>query len=121
MLAKAFTSLHRALLLLALTVALTATGFAHRMSPAEDATIAYAIANGVTLADLCAGDLNGDGHRDPHCMACQIAGSADLPPANPGLISLELAFVARVIAPRESRAVTAVLDLAHAPQAPPVA
>jgi hypothetical protein len=121
MLVSTLISLHRALLLLALTVALTATGFAHRMPAADDEALAFALANGVTLADLCAGDLDGDGQRDVHCMACQIAGSADLPPATPGLIDLELAFVARVIAPRESRAVAAVLDPAHTPQGPPVA
>jgi hypothetical protein len=121
MVVTALSSLHRALVLLALTVALTATGFAHRMPSAQDGAVAFAIANGVTLADLCAGDLDGDGHRDPHCMACQIAGSADLPPATPGLIDLELAFVASVIAPSESRAVARVLDPSHTPQAPPVA
>jgi hypothetical protein len=121
MLMTAFSTLHRALLLLALTVALTATGFAHRMPQADDEALAYALANGITLADLCAGDLDGDGHRDPHCMACQIAGTADLPPATTGFIDLELAFVARVIAPRESRAIARILDPAHTPQAPPVA
>jgi hypothetical protein len=121
MLVSALTSLHRALLLVALTVALTATAFAHRMPAADDEALAFAIANGVTLADLCAGDLDGDRQRDVHCMACQIAGSADLPPATPGLIDLELAFVAQLVAPRESRAVVAVLDPAHTPQGPPAA
>lgn len=121
MLVKALSSLHRALLLVALTVALTATGFTHRMPSAGDEALAYAIANGVSLADLCAGDLDGDGQRDPHCMACQIAGSADLPPVIPALIDLELAFQATVIAPRESRALARILDPAHTPQGPPVA
>ena len=121
MLVSALSTLHRVLVLVALTVALTATGFAHRMPTADDEALAFAIANGVTLADLCAGDRDGDGQRDVHCMACQIAGSADLPPATPGLIDLELAFVAQVVAPRESRAVAAVLDPSHAPQGPPVA
>lgn len=121
MLSRAFTTLHRALLLLALTVALTATGFAHRVPSAQDEALAYALANGVTLADLCGGNLDGKGHPAPPCLACQIAGSADLPPLTPGVIDLELAFVARVIAPLESRAVARVLDPAHSPQAPPVA
>jgi hypothetical protein len=121
MLAKAFLSCHRALVLLAVMVALTATGFAHRVPFAEDDAAAYALANGVPLADLCAGDLDDDGQRKASCLACQITGSADLPPASPGLIDLELAFVARVISPRESRAVATVLDPSHAPQAPPVA
>jgi hypothetical protein len=91
------------------------------MPSAQDEAVTYALANGLSLADLCAGDLDGDGQRDPHCMACQIAGSAGLPPAAPGLIDLEVAFVARVIAPRENRAVARVLDPAHGLRAPPLA
>lgn len=121
MMVRAFFSLHRVALLVALTVALVATGFSHRMPSPQDEAVTYALANGLSLADLCAGDLDGDGQRDPHCMACQIAGSAGLPPSAPGLIDLDFAFVARVIAPRESRAVARVLDPAHTPQAPPVA
>jgi hypothetical protein len=121
MMVRVLLSLHRVALLVALTVALVATGFAHRMPSGQDEAVTYALANGLSLTDLCSGDLDGDGQRDPHCMACQIAGSADLPPASPGLIDLEVAFVARVIAPRESRAVARVLDPAHTPQAPPVA
>jgi hypothetical protein len=121
MMVRVFFSLHRVALLVALTVALVATGFAHRMPSAQDEAVTYALANGLSLADLCAGDLDGDGQRDPHCMACQIAGSAGLPPAAPGLIDLEVAFVARVIAPRENRAVARVLDPAHGLRAPPLA
>jgi hypothetical protein len=88
---------------------------------AQDDAVAFALANGLTLADLCVGDLDGDGHPGAPCIACQIAGSSDLPPATPGLIDLETAFVARVVAPRESLAIARVLDPAHTPQAPPVA
>jgi hypothetical protein len=121
MLGKVLLNLHRVALLAALAVALVAAGFAHRMPQAQDDAVAYALANGLTLADLCVSDPDGDGHRSAPCAACQIAGSADLPPSTPGLIDLELAFVAQVIAPREGRAVATVLDPGHSPQAPPVA
>ena len=121
MLVKPLLSLHRVVLFAALTLALVATGFAHRMPGAQDEAVAYAVANGLSLADLCGGDFGDAGAHAPPCLACQIAGSADLPPASGHLIRLELAFHARIIAPRESRAVAAVLDPAHTPQGPPVA
>jgi hypothetical protein len=121
MLIKALLSLHRMLLVAALAVALVATGFAHRMPEASDEALAFALENGISLADFCGGDLDGDGHRDPGCLACQIAGAVDLPSESGKLIDLELAFVARVIAPRESRALARLPDPANRPQGPPVA
>jgi hypothetical protein len=98
-----------------------ATGFAHRLPSTDDAALAaYALAGG-DIADLC-GDLDGDGLPDHgDCPACQIAGGADLPPASPTLRNADLAFVAQVVAPRESRAVRAVLDPARGLRAPPLA
>jgi hypothetical protein len=121
MLVKVIISLHRVALVVALTVALVATGFAHRMPTAQDQALDTALASGMTLADLCGGDLDAKGHRAPPCLACHVADSADLPPVTTGLIDLELAFVARVIAPRESRAIARIFDPAHTPRAPPVA
>ena len=121
MLVKPRFSLHRVALFVALTLALVATGFAHRMPLVQDEAVAYALANGVPLADLCGSDPGEDGFHAPPCAACQISGSADLVPASGLLIRLELAFHARIIASRESRAVAAVLDPAHTPQGPPVA
>lgn len=120
MVARAFQVLHRLLLLVAVTVSLTATGFAHRMPDAQDQALALALASGAGLDDLC-GDAPDGSPRDTHCLACQIAGSADLPPAAATLIDLELALVASVIAPREARASARVLDPAHSPQGPPSA
>ena len=121
MLGKAIHTLHRALLLVALTVALVATGFAHRMPSTADQSLVLALANGATLADLCADGEAGDQHQGPGCLACQIAGSADLPPALGDLQKLELVFLATVTAPRESRTVPRVLDPSNAPQGPPTA
>lgn len=121
MFGKAIIPLQRALLLLALTVALVATGFAHRLPSAADQSLAVVLANGATLDDLCADGGAGDQHQGPGCLACQIAGAADLPPASGGLHKLELVFLAAVIAPRESRAFSRVLNLSHAPQGPPTA
>lgn len=121
MLGKAFLSLHRVLLLAALTVALVATGFAHRTPSAADQALVVALANGATLADLCADGEAGDQHQGPGCLACQIAGAADLPPMPGDLQRLDLVFLATVTAPRESRVALRVLDLSNAPQGPPTA
>lgn len=120
MLVRTITHLHRAVLLTVLAVALVATGFAHRMPTPQDDALVFALANGATLDDFC-GDQPGTGVKDPHCLACQIAGTADLPRAQGLLVDLELAFVARVIAPRESRAIARALDPANSPQGPPAA
>jgi hypothetical protein len=121
MLVKAILSLHRAVLLAALTLALVATGFAHRMPGAQDGALALALANGVSLEDFCGDGPDGKARGGAPCLACQISGSADLPPAQDTLIRLELAFAAATIAPRESRAVARTLDPANAPQGPPAA
>jgi hypothetical protein len=113
--------LHRLVLLVTLTVALVATGFGHRMPAPQDEALTFALANGATLADFCGDDIGGDGIRDPHCLSCQIVGTADLPTGQQTLIDLNLAFVAATVAPRESRARARVLDPAHTPQGPPTA
>ena len=113
--------LRQVLLLTLLTVSLTATAFAHRMPSPDDGALAFALANGMTLADLCASDVDGDGQRDGHCPACQITAAPGLPVTTPALIDLEVAFVLQVVAPRESRALARILDPARSPQGPPAA
>lgn len=102
-----------------LTLALVATGFGHRMPTAQDAQLEV-IAQMGGLADICA-DLNGDGIPDDDCPVCHLTGSADLPPAMPSVRRADLSFVAAVVAPRESRAIRAVLDPARGLRAPPLA
>ncbi|MBL9053299.1 MAG: hypothetical protein JNN02_06170 [Tabrizicola sp.] len=104
-----------------LTVALVATGFAHRMPSQEDQALELAVANGLTAADLCGDTTPGKAHAGPHCLACQIAGTADLPPDLSDLQDLDLVFLATISAPRESRLVARVLDPANSPQGPPAA
>ncbi|MCB6178979.1 hypothetical protein LHP98_12680 [Rhodobacter sp. Har01] len=116
-----FLSLHRLLMLVALTVALAATGFAHRMPTPDQAALDAFLLAGGELSDLC-GDADGDGLPDhPGCQACQIAGAADLPAPLTSARKADLVFVAEVVAPRESRAVRAVLDPARGLRAPPLA
>ena len=103
------------------TVALVATGFAHRMPSPDNRAMELALANGLTAADLCGDTSPGQPHADPHCLACQIAGAADLPPDLSGLQDLDLVFLATIAAPRESRLVARVLDPANSPQGPPAA
>ena len=102
-----------------LTLALAATGFGHRMPTAQDAQLEV-IAQMGGLAEICA-DLNGDGIPDDDCPVCHLTGGAALPPATPSFIRADLAFVAEVAAPRESRAIRAVLDPARGLRAPPLA
>jgi hypothetical protein len=119
MLALALIRLHRLFLLVTLAVALTATGFAHRM-PTDPDAVAFALATGATLDDFC-GDGPDGATTDRGCLACQITATADLPPTSATLIDLQLAFHAQVIAPRANRALQRVLNPARTPQGPPVA
>ena len=111
--------LHQAVLMLILTVSLTATAFAHRMPSPGDGVLALALANGMTLADLCDGDLDGDAQRAGHCATCQIASAPGLPATATALIDLQITLLARVVAPRESRVLARILDPARSPQGPP--
>ena len=113
--------LRQIVLLAVLTLALVATGFAHRAPSADEPTLAAMTAAGASLADLC-GELGQPGrHADPLCQACQIAGGADLPPPAGALVPADLALVAASPAPRENRRVAKVLDPARTPQGPPLA
>jgi hypothetical protein len=112
---------HRIVLIFALTVALVAAGYGHRMPSANDSMIEAFLLSGGSLADLCA-DTNGDGLPDHgDCPACHIVASAGLPDAGLTFHEADLAFVAKVVAPRENRAVRVVLDPARGMRAPPLA
>lgn len=118
---NAFTLFHRLALMFALTVALVAAGSGHRVPSANDAMIEAFVLSGGSLADLCA-DTDGNGLPDHgDCPACHIVASADLPEADLTLRDADLAFVAKVVAPRESRALRLVLDPARGLRAPPLA
>ena len=114
-------ALHRVALLVALTVALVATGFAHRVPSVEDEALAAALRNGVSLNDFCGENPGKVLHAGAECQACQITGAADLPPLTGAQIDLELAFHAEVVAPREASSLRQPTDPAHPPQGPPVA
>ncbi len=120
-------------MLFVLAVALTATGFAHRMpaqqdgaqsgaqSASQSVALAFALANGAGASDFCGGGPGSDRSSAPHCPACQISAAADLPPLSTPAIDLALAVHADVVASRAARAIPAVQDPAHSPQGPPVA
>lgn len=118
---RAARHLQRLIIIAATTVALVATGFAHRAPSSDDAALEAFVLAGGNMADACAG-ADGDRPSDRgDCPACHIAGGALLPPATPAVHDADLIFVAEVVAPRESRAVRSVLDAARGLRAPPLA
>ena len=114
-----FMQLRMALLAL-VTLALVATGWAHRMPDASDEALAFLTVTGATTADFC-GDVGGSAHADPLCQACQIAGGLDLPPLAGAVVPLDLRIAKAALRPDHGVVVARALDLSHAPQGPPVA
>lgn len=110
----------RMALLVILSVALVATGWAHRGPDLGDEARAFLIATGSTPADLC-GTGKDAAHSDPLCQACQIAGGAVLPTLAETPRPLPLVTLAFVGAPGENLIAARVLDLARPPQGPPSA
>lgn len=119
--AKVLFLLHRVALLVTLTVALAATGMAHRLPTAQDQALAFALANGASLADFCGDVPGGDAHPAPDCVACQITAGADLPPGGGGFDLLPRVLIAGLTAPRPSPVLVPTVDPAHRPQGPPAA
>lgn len=118
MMVTRFFRLQGLLLVLALSVALVATGFAHHAPSAQDeALVAYALSGGA-LDDLCGDDETAAGQD---CPACQIVSGTMLPDSVTSIHAADLIFVAKVVAPRASRAVRVVLDPARGMRAPPLA
>lgn len=119
---RAMSVLFQRLLLLAvIATGLAATGFAHRIPSTDDSAQQSFVLAGGALSDLCAGGVDHGPPAHGDCPACQIVGAVDLPPVMFGLRDADLAFVAAVVAPRESRAVRSVLDPARGMRAPPLA
>lgn len=101
-----------------LTLALVATGLAHRLpNPAMEA---YAAAGG-DLNDLCGGTDGTSDMQGSDCPACHIAGAVILPSPAPAVRAADLVFVAEVVAPRESRALRHLDDPTRASRGPPLA
>ena len=106
------------LLAMLFTASAALLGFAHRAPSAEDEAIAVAALSGKDVSDICAGQA-GDIHVFTHCFACHIGDAPDVPHPVALVIDAELRFVAKVVAPRESRAVRTIRDPAHGLRAPP--
>lgn len=103
-----------------LIVALAATGFAHHAPSLSDTSkMAFVLAGG-QASDLCS-DADMDDKPSQDCPACHLVGAAVIPTVDLPILTAELAFQAKVIAPRESRALRAVRDPAHGLRAPPIA
>lgn len=103
-----------------LTLALLATGFAHRAPSAQDNALqsAWAMAGG-NWSGIC-GDIGGDGApAHVKCPACQLAGSADLPPAPAESHKAAPRLLVVLVVPAPEAPVHPVLDPAHGSRAPP--
>jgi hypothetical protein len=119
-------SLFRFAVLAVLTLALVATGAAHRMPKvsdlaAADRALAFVAATGATAADICGDTGSASRHTDSLCQACQIAGSFFLPDQSDGLQKLDLARLTDTVAPKGRWWVPRSLQSANLAQGPPVA
>ena len=113
--------LHRLALLVALAVSLTATGFAHRAPSAQDQALVTALAMGAGVADFCGDMPKGHAKAGTDCLACQITGSADLPPFAAAPLPAGLVLLAALAPPAEAPAGPGPRDPGHSPQGPPAA
>jgi hypothetical protein len=118
MLSLSFLPRLRMALLAILTLALVATGWAHRAPEVSGEALAFMLATGATTDDFC-GDVGGAKHADPMCQACQIVGGADVSPPSGAVLPLKLTVGAAPLCPRNGIVVARILDLSHAPQGPP--
>lgn len=103
-----------------LALSLGTGGLSHAAPSLQEAQIDSFIAAGGSLADLCAEKGPSQAHH-ADCPACHLPGAILPPETSRDLREADLAFVARIVAPRESRATRAVLDIAHGLRAPPLA
>ena len=113
-------TLKQFLLVVVLAVAFVASGLSHRMPSPDDVALQSFILAGGDVADLCV-DADGDGlTAQMDCPACHIKTAADLPKMEQVVRIADLVFVAKVVAPCESRALRMVLDPARGLRAPPL-
>lgn len=102
-----------------LIVALGGVGFGHRTAPAIDADLLAFLDAGGTLADIC-DDTPGSAHAAVVCEACQISGSADVPPINRTRCDFGQTRVLAPALPRTFDVLNDPFDPAHRGRAPPV-
>jgi hypothetical protein len=104
-----------------MVLALAGVGAVHSVSQSESPQVEAFLLTGGSLADLCA-DTDGDGMPDHgECPECQVGAATAVPAIAMPLQEVDLAFVAKVVAPKESRAIRKVLNPANGLRAPPVA
>lgn len=104
-----------------IAVALVAVGFGHRMPTASETALESYILAGGDISALCGGAGDDQGLAGSDCPACHLAAATILPDPPVSIVKADLIFVAKVVAPRESRARRVVLDPAHGMRAPPLA
>ena len=104
-----------------LVAALLAPAPVHHLPAADSAALDAFVLAGGDLADICT-PADGDGMADQTgCLACHVVGTAEVPMPHQMPRTAGLLVLAKVTAPKESRARRQVLDPAHALRAPPLA
>ncbi|MDQ2065241.1 hypothetical protein Q9295_02550 [Xinfangfangia sp. CPCC 101601] len=109
----------RLMLLALVTLALLATGFAHRAPSQDEAALEtlWVMAGG-SDAGLCGASWD---PSKPHmkCPACQLTGSVDVPPCMGAVQKAELRLLAELTLPPSGAPRPAVLDKGHGSRGPP--
>jgi hypothetical protein len=118
---RLLVNLHRSAVVAAIAIALCATGFAHRLPSVQDTALVAALEVWGSSGDFCGTDSSGRAHHPDVCLACQVIGSALLPPLADAALSWVPPMLVKVSAPRENRSVVRVLDVSRASQGPPAA
>lgn len=117
-------SFGKAVMVWMVAISLLTTGFAHRpvLTAAQIDQAIFLAELGLTAADLCAEQDEGDGGMSMgDCPACHLVASALLPEPVESLIGIELRATAVVLVPARARGLGRKTNPATPVRAPPLA
>lgn len=119
---QAFFSLSRLFAIIAISVAMASSGFAHRIAPQDvDPDLIAFVQAGGSLQDLCAERDDAGFGGAQSCEACRLYATALVPPAaSVCLTDLEGGKTAQLIVPIDNQSAFEI-DPSRPARAPPVA